>query len=398
MRTPPPDHSSTPIGENLRLWRLAKHLQQAELAEKIGMSAAQLCRLEKSQNTPSLRTLQRFAEALELPLQELMQPAPAQPKASPQKQASARVIKPFEGRSLSKRAFIEENLLQEPQSVGRLYCCKMADIPYRATSWQDDFPALREIRRESMLKLSRPFLTKLHEKLCEYRDLEIASRVPCVPSIPLLYPAEVITDDPEGLAKAMRTAGGIAQAVLFDSVAFFESKGIRVIPMPLPEGTESFTLWDPEAHNPFICLRMQSSEECQQFHMLTEIGWLARFLAEGESLQEDTPNARRFTRRFAAAFLMPKPALHEIAYHLALTPKTWSLKIALQVKQRFGVAFETFLARLEEVGLLQASLRTSLLQQKRERFGEDEPFPAKRSLVRHSRFSDLRLLADHDLP
>lgn len=356
------------------------------------MSAAQLCRLEKTPNMPSIRTLQRVAEALEVTITDLMEGPREKGMEMPREMTSERRSAK---RSPKKNSRDKDVLLEGVPQVLNWACEDDSDLCYDLgfLSWEDRFPSLLEIRKESMVKLSEADLMRMQEKMCEYREMEQKAGVPVVPTLPLLYPAEVVTDDPEGLSKAMRVAGGIAEAVLFDTVAFFESKGIRVIPMDLPEGVESFTLWDEEAQNPVIFLRKQSTEEEQQFSMVSEVGWCARYVAGGGRRLEETPATRRFVRLFAAAFLMPEPALREIAYHLAVTPKTWTLGLALQVKQRFGVSLEALLFRLESVGLLQASVRARMGSEKEARYGAKEPFPAQRSLVRHSRFSDLRIRA-----
>jgi transcriptional regulator with XRE-family HTH domain len=54
--------------------RAAAGLSQVELADEAGMSKSQLCRLERAKrpNPPTLATLQRIADALEVQVAELL--------------------------------------------------------------------------------------------------------------------------------------------------------------------------------------------------------------------------------------------------------------------------------------------------------------------------------------
>lgn len=52
------------IGENVRSLRAAAGLTQAQLGEAVGMAVPHVSRLEKGGHLPSLRTLNRVANAL----------------------------------------------------------------------------------------------------------------------------------------------------------------------------------------------------------------------------------------------------------------------------------------------------------------------------------------------
>jgi hypothetical protein len=64
--------------------------------------------------------------------------------------------------------------------------------------------------------------------------------VPTSPSLPLDYPAEIGTEDADALARAVRRAAGIADAVLFDSIELLENKGLHIVAADLPESVEAF--------------------------------------------------------------------------------------------------------------------------------------------------------------
>jgi len=64
-------------GEHLRSIRRARGLTQQELAQRLGVRQWRVSELEGRALPPSVRTLQRLAEALEMPFEQLLLPAAA---------------------------------------------------------------------------------------------------------------------------------------------------------------------------------------------------------------------------------------------------------------------------------------------------------------------------------
>ena len=62
---------------HLQAWRLYRGLTQKELAERAGLTQAQVSYLENRAHVPTLKTLNRLAQALGAGVGELMGPAPA---------------------------------------------------------------------------------------------------------------------------------------------------------------------------------------------------------------------------------------------------------------------------------------------------------------------------------
>lgn len=60
------------IGNNIRLLRIQKGLNQKQLAERSGISASYLCDLEKGRFAGSIRVLQSIAAALDVCVSELL--------------------------------------------------------------------------------------------------------------------------------------------------------------------------------------------------------------------------------------------------------------------------------------------------------------------------------------
>ena len=348
------------IGGAVRRLRERLGLRQGDLARKAGMSAAQLCHVEKDRNAPSTRTLQRIADALGVPLAEL---AGGPPADGARTDAAARPAAP------------PQNAEDGADFVDSLQPCG-------ATSLADLPPAPRaQVRR----------------RILEYRELERRAGVPVLPSLPLDYPSEIAAGDAEALAGAVRRAAGIADAVLFDSIALLENKGLRVVAADLPEAVEAFALWDGAARNVWLVLRKGATDERQQFRAMCALADALRFVAGGARTPVgDAPADRAFAKAFAAAFLMPAAALRELCYRLAVRPDGWNWELLLREKKRYGVSAETFARRLEALELLRPSLRQEFARRARAWAAEHggEPNPSRRKEIRHSRFGDLKALLE----
>jgi transcriptional regulator with XRE-family HTH domain len=60
------------IGNNVRHWRTLRTLTQVQLAERAGLSAAALVRIENNQADPHVSTIRKLANALEVSPEELI--------------------------------------------------------------------------------------------------------------------------------------------------------------------------------------------------------------------------------------------------------------------------------------------------------------------------------------
>lgn len=67
----PPDFDWEELGDRIRQWRLARGVNQKQLAEASGMTQSGLFRIETGQTNPQLTTLQRIASALHCSVREL---------------------------------------------------------------------------------------------------------------------------------------------------------------------------------------------------------------------------------------------------------------------------------------------------------------------------------------
>jgi len=72
----------TEIGERIRLERLRLRLSQAELGKRLGVTHAAVSDIERAQTRPDLDYLAEIAEALDVPLGDLVvlsRPSPTPP-------------------------------------------------------------------------------------------------------------------------------------------------------------------------------------------------------------------------------------------------------------------------------------------------------------------------------
>lgn len=427
------DSTKTSSGENIGLyiteWRRAKGLKQGNLALKLGMSAAQLCRLEKARHMPTFQTLRRLADALDIDIQDLTRRPDGQ---APDANDPGEVAEP-------KTAFVEDGLRtmfveEETYASSPPRSNKRARVPTgcmalvrprierKVLTSTGDWKRLREPLREfsgfdeafeeephreshpfptPVLEATEPFLrgtwqARADVKILEYRLAEKRAGAPAKTSLPLHFPAEVEADDPEALARAVRTAGGIGVAPLPDAVSFLEDKGIRVIETTLPPDEDSLLFWDEADHNAWLFLNRATTDERQQFRAATELGNLLMYLARGRKAIPDTPLARRFAKDFAAAFLMPDAALRELSYQLGRKRDDWTLDLVYHVKQRFGVSAEAFTYRLALLNLIRQSLKSHFIKEIKAWYnehGHTEPHPSNRKGSRRSRYDNLLELA-----
>jgi transcriptional regulator with XRE-family HTH domain len=68
------------IGERLRTIRESKNLSQGDIEQRTGMLRCYTSRVENGHTVPSIDTLAKYAQALEIPLYQLFYDSEAEPK------------------------------------------------------------------------------------------------------------------------------------------------------------------------------------------------------------------------------------------------------------------------------------------------------------------------------
>ena len=66
------------LGQNIKAYRKSQNLKQSELAEKIGVEAKYLSRLETGLSTPSFKMIEKIAEVFHIEVSELFEFEPAE--------------------------------------------------------------------------------------------------------------------------------------------------------------------------------------------------------------------------------------------------------------------------------------------------------------------------------
>jgi transcriptional regulator with XRE-family HTH domain len=382
------DDETENVGRTIRTLREAGNLRQSEVAKRLGMSAAQLCHIEKSKNTPSLPTLRRIAEALGTTISELTEGAPA---------ASQAMMAPACEESMPDYvAEAPESDSYAPMSIGYGGGAAKRDRAFLP-------PHISPVSRAAasdMDKLPERCRKQVVKRIFEYMAVEEKAGVPVRPSLTLSFPVEAAIGEGEVLGWAVRRAWDIGSAILFDSISFLESKGIRIVPADLPDTVDAIPLWDSKDSNAWIVLRKSATDERQQFRTMMAIASTIKYVTAADGvLVEDTPDEKRFERAFASSFLMPLPAMAELCFRLGIDDESWTWELLLREKVRFSVSAESFLYRLQDLDLIRPYLRQQLVRRLREWYAENsyaEPNPSLRQAMRHSRFSDLKLLVENE--
>lgn len=80
------------IGARIKKTRKEKHISQKELGEKLGVSAAMIGQYETGVRNPKIETIQKIADALEVPVTDLLFP-PIDPNDPEDQKAFGRYIK-----------------------------------------------------------------------------------------------------------------------------------------------------------------------------------------------------------------------------------------------------------------------------------------------------------------
>ena len=134
----------------------------------------------------------------------------------------------------------------------------------------------------------------------------------------------------------------------------FETHGVRILDVKLPEEIESVTFYNPVRRNFTIFLSQDLPRKPwrRDFTFLSEIGRTFLFADNHFTPYRESKRSRRFAHHFAATFLQPELAVRAAVYSLRVQPNDWTYELLLRLKSRFGVSAETFNIRLKELGLI----------------------------------------------
>ena len=245
------------LGERIRDLRKKKGLKQSWVALRSQMSPAQLCHIEQAKGQPSLRTLQRLADALEVTLDILLGEAGGRPA----KTENGDLLSSDGLDAGDRRGNGDPLLVGVPDAVRG-----QTDSGGAPRAWNGTHPPCDPVT--GMAYVHDPVESNFDEKnkLRMKREIEKhealssragTARIPLF--VPLSYPAA--TGSGTLLARELRAAAGIGAAGIVDPVCFFEGKGVPVIEIPLPSERDSWSLWDWEGERPFVFLQSRMTPE-----------------------------------------------------------------------------------------------------------------------------------------
>ena len=168
------------------------------------------------------------------------------------------------------------------------------------------------------------------------------------PNLPDLGGAE-----PELAAAHVRTAWDIQANTAPNIIHLLESKGVRVLALPLTiADADGLSLWHEGI--PFAFLNTTKSGERSRFDAAHELGHLILH-RQGSPAGRD---AEAEANLFASAFLMPEEPIRRFVGHRQV-----SMSLVLSIKQEFRVSAMSLVFRLERLRIISQWAARSLFQQ-----------------------------------
>ena len=314
-----------------------RNLSQLELARRAGMSAAQLCKIERGHSELTASTLRRVASALGVSVSVVLGEG-GPDSLTPSDAGDTRTVSAVPG--------AEDFVPLLSSSVGEAV-------------------ALDEIVK------AEKAISAAEEKL----GIEGQT------ALQLVYAYGGDEKSAELLARDARVSLGMGCQPRVDLEPVLESVGVRVVKIRRPAAFQSASFYNLRKRTLSIALNSANTPERNANRLAYELGGAMRFASNGYRTVADEGPDHRFLRNFTAAFLMPEEAVRGAVARLGVGPKQWTMEILVYVKERFGVSAEAFALRLESFGLIAPSVRMALRDELRARYKSHprsmEPHPQK---------------------
>lgn len=296
--------------------RQSQEITQAELAARIGMLPAQLCRIETGRTDPSFSTAVRIADALGITISELL------------------------------ASEVREDCALSQMTSSQKGACGPVDMQSSG-----DLLLVREVSRPAE-KAARKAI-KSREGCYD----EIDRRYGAGTRLPLSHPFIWEKGGAETLSRVMRAALGAGEMTFADLPGLLDLNGVRIHFVSFRGGEPSVSFFEPAHGTLSIAVQKDDTPERQTYRLAYELGAACLFVSAGRKTLRDKDADHRILRRFAAAFLMPEDGVRKVVAQCGLTRSSWSMSALLALKVRFNVSAEAFALRLEELGLIQPTLR-----------------------------------------
>lgn len=300
------------FGNKVRAYRENIGVSQLELADRLQMTAAQLCRIESTGN-PQVETAVRIARALGVPLAELL--------PDEEHQSEEEILSNRRGKDLIP--------LFEP--IVSLSKGERKDILDQVLSRERRFDRLEKRRR-----IGHATLLPLR---CTYAGREKCGGL---------------------LARELREYLGVASAPFRDLAALLDFQHVRLHVAKLPKKVPSAAFWRRREETLTVVVPALATPERRLYRMAYELGMAAVFLSRGMHPVEVDETIHKFATDFAVEFLLPAEGVVRMVSTARVTPGEWTMKTLCRLKSFFGVSAELFLIRLGELGLITPSAGSRL--------------------------------------
>ena len=300
--------------------RKAKGFTQQMLAGRIGMTSVQLCKIEKGRCSPTLDTLERIAEALSMPVSELL--------ADGNAEAAAEVF----------------------LGPGNISASRFYPVRFGGSDCAQDCAVIEKI-------------LSAENRLCE---LEGALGISHATMLPFVHSFKLDVCDARTAARYMRSACAVGAATFSDLAELLEFRNVRLHSAVLPDGVQSRSYFDGENHSLSIVLAKENTPERTVNRIAYELAWTVLSGATGFKPVREGALRHRFAREFASEFLMPEESVRFTVSQLGIRPNDWTLDMIAWLKSKFNVSAEAFALRLESLGLISELLRQKIRDEIRE--------------------------------
>ena len=318
------------IGKIIVARRSEKGLTQHELAKRLRMPPAQLCLIENGKTSPTVRTLERIAEALDSSLIALLCG-----EKNPDEEKNTPPVQPLNG----------------------------------------DYVALRKGDAVAVDALA----SIMEEE--EKRDrLEDAHGISSACSLPLNHAEARLEGTGASVAEVFRMAIGAGTLPIGNLTQVLELHGVRIYKRRLESSSFSISFWNKTRSSLSIVLNSGNTPERDIYRLACEVACAILFVSNGGEPIGDTHAHHRFIAEFASSFLMPATVVRQMAARTLIDRDAWTLQAICSLKIHFGVSAEAFALRLEELGIIAPSLRLEIRRLLRAYYpahpGDKEPPPS----------------------
>ena len=300
------------LAKCIREKRKAKGLKQFEFARRAQMSSAQLCQIENGRVSPSFQMVERLAAALDLDVVGL----------------------------------ISDDGASKPTTT--------VEAPKRVSGCEDFVP-LRAVEPDAVRALRQ-----IADDEARYDDQDDARGVPSDCKILLNRVRLSCAGAGAAFAEELRAELGLGTAPLGDFASALEFRGVRIHRVKLAKATTSVAFWNSRRSTLVIVLNECVTAERALYRLVYELGSASLFVSLGKRRLDESLEQHRFLTDFTAAFLMPGVTVRTYVAATGIGPSDWTFDALVALKRHFGVSAEAFALRLEELGLINASLRLEL--------------------------------------